>query len=61
MVKTILKSNLILIIVGFGLILTYDKTFNEVHKLTVLLGTEAIRDGLGRTLKGRRYNYFVRG
>lgn len=37
--------------------LTYDKTFNEVHKLTVLLGTEAIRDGLGRTLKGRRYNY----
>ena len=37
--------------------LTYDRTFNEVHKLTVLLGTEAIRDGLGRTLKGRRYNY----
>ena len=25
--------------------------------MTVLLGTEAIRDGLGRTLKGRRYNY----
>ncbi|WP_455622848.1 SusC/RagA family TonB-linked outer membrane protein [Parabacteroides sp.] len=37
--------------------LTYNKTFNDVHKLTVLLGTEAIRDGLGRTLKGRRYNY----
>ena len=26
--------------------LTYNKTFNDVHKLTVLLGTEAIRDGL---------------
>lgn len=37
--------------------LTYTKTFNEIHKLNVLLGTEAIRDGLGRTLTGRRYNY----
>ena len=37
--------------------LTYNKTFNDIHKLTVLLGTEAIRDGLGRKLTGRRYNY----
>lgn len=37
--------------------LTYDKTFNDVHKLTVLLGTEAIRDGLGRKMTGRRYSY----
>lgn len=37
--------------------LTYNKTFNDVHKLTVLLGTEAIRDGLGREITGRRYNY----
>lgn len=37
--------------------LTYNKTFNDVHKLTVLLGTEAIRDGLGRTMTGRRYTY----
>ena len=37
--------------------LTYNKTFNDVHKLTVLLGTEAIRDGLGRKMTGRRYNY----
>ena len=37
--------------------LTYNATFNEVHKLNVLLGTEAIRDGLGRSMYGRRYNY----
>lgn len=37
--------------------LTYNKTFNDVHKLTVLLGTEAIRDGMGRELLGKRYNY----
>lgn len=37
--------------------LTYNKTFNDVHKLTVLLGTEAIRDGLGRKMTGRRYTY----
>ena len=38
--------------------LTYNATFNDIHKLTVLLGTEAIRDGLGREMTGRRYNYF---
>lgn len=37
--------------------LTYTKTFNDVHKLNVLLGTEAIRDGLGRKMTGRRYTY----
>lgn len=38
--------------------LTYNAKFNEVHKLNVLLGTEAIRDGIGRKMTGRRYNYF---
>lgn len=37
--------------------LTYSATFHELHKLTVLLGTEAIRDGLGRKMTGKRYNY----
>lgn len=37
--------------------LTFDKTFADVHKVKVLLGTEAIRDGLGRKMTGRRYNY----
>ena len=37
--------------------LTYNHTFNDVHKLTVLLGTEAIRDGLGRNMTGQRFNY----
>jgi TonB-linked SusC/RagA family outer membrane protein len=35
----------------------YTQTFNEVHRVTALVGTEAIRDGLGRTLKGERVNY----
>jgi len=37
--------------------LTYKATFNDIHKLTVLLGTEAIQDGIGRDLYGQRYNY----
>lgn len=37
--------------------LTYNVTFNEIHKLNVLLGTEAIRDGLGRKMTGQRYSY----
>lgn len=37
--------------------LTYKTKFNDVHALTVLLGTDALRGGLGRTLRGRRYNY----
>jgi TonB-linked SusC/RagA family outer membrane protein len=37
--------------------LTYTQTFNNVHKVTALVATEAIRDGLGRSMKGQRYNY----
>ena len=37
--------------------LTYKATFNNIHKLTVLLGTEAINDNIGRDLYGQRYNY----
>lgn len=37
--------------------LTYTKTFDDVHTLTVLIGSDALRGGLGRTLRGRRYNY----
>ncbi len=37
--------------------LTYTKRFEDVHSLTVLLGTDALRGGLGRNLRGRRYNY----
>lgn len=37
--------------------LTYNAVFNDVHKLNVILGTEAIRDGLGRSMTGQRYNY----
>ena len=36
---------------------TYKTTFNDIHKLTVLLGTEAITDGIARSLYGQRYNY----
>lgn len=38
---------------------TYNATFNEIHTLNVLLGTEAIRDGLGRGMDARRYNYLM--
>ena len=37
--------------------LSYTQTFNEVHRLTALVGTEAIRDGLGRKMTAQRYNY----
>ena len=37
--------------------LTYRNRFNDVHSLTVLVGTDALRGGLGRTLSARRYNY----
>ncbi len=39
--------------------LAYNTTFNEVHKLNVLLGTEAIRDGLGRSMFGKRFGYLM--
>ena len=38
---------------------TYNATFNQLHSLNVLLGTEAIRDGLGRGMEARRYNYLM--
>ena len=37
--------------------LAYKKTFNDVHDINILLGTEAIRDGLGRGLLGQRFGY----
>ncbi|MDR1557327.1 MAG: SusC/RagA family TonB-linked outer membrane protein, partial [Tannerellaceae bacterium] len=37
--------------------LSYTQTFNERHRVTALVGTEAIRDGLGRKMTGQRYNY----
>ena len=37
--------------------LTYSKRFGDMHNLTVLVGSDALRGGLGRTLRGRRYNY----
>ena len=39
--------------------LTYNATFNDIHKLNVVLGTEAIRDGLGRSMYGQRYDYLM--
>ena len=37
--------------------LAFKKTFNDDHDITLLLGTEAIRDGLGRGLRGQRFGY----
>lgn len=37
--------------------LTYNAIFNDIHKINVILGTEAIKDGLGRSMTGRRYDY----
>jgi TonB-linked SusC/RagA family outer membrane protein len=37
--------------------LTYNAVFNEIHKLNVLVGTEAIRDNLGKRLTARRYGF----
>ena len=37
--------------------ITYTNLFNDVHRVTVLAGTEAIRDGLGRSMTGQRYDY----
>jgi TonB-dependent starch-binding outer membrane protein SusC len=36
---------------------TYSKMLGDVHRLTALIGTEAIRDGLGRGMDGQRQNY----
>jgi TonB-linked SusC/RagA family outer membrane protein len=37
--------------------LTYRKQFSDVHDLTVLLGTEAVKEN-GRTVGGRRINFY---
>ena len=39
--------------------LTYSTVFKDVHKLNVLLGTEAIRDGIGRKMTGQRFGYLM--
>lgn len=39
--------------------LTYNKTFDEIHKINVMVGTEAIRDGLGRSMFGKRFGYLM--
>ncbi|MBN1158794.1 MAG: TonB-dependent receptor [Bacteroidales bacterium] len=40
----------------FSNTLNFDHTFGA-HKVTALLGMEAIRDGIGRTLRGSRQNF----
>lgn len=37
--------------------MAYKKTFDDIHAVDILLGTEAIRDGLGRGLRGQRFGY----
>ena len=37
--------------------LTYNKVFNDIHSLNAVVGTEAIRDGLGRGMNGQRFGY----
>ena len=36
---------------------TYDHTFAEDHKMTVIIGTEALNENLGREMSATRYNY----
>lgn len=36
---------------------TYTTTFSEDHNVTVLLGTEAMKEDLGRTMEAARINY----
>lgn len=37
--------------------LNYQKTFADVHSLQALVGTEYIKDGVGRSLSATRYDY----
>lgn len=37
--------------------ITYNKTINENHTIGVVVGTEAIREGLGRWIQAGRINY----
>jgi len=43
----------------FNNTLTYRKQLGEDHSITVLAGTEAIDDGMGRGLDGTRYGYLA--
>jgi TonB-linked SusC/RagA family outer membrane protein len=36
---------------------TYAKTFNQIHQFTVVAGTEALSNDLGRRITARRLNY----
>ena len=36
---------------------TYAKTFSQIHQLTVVAGTEALNNGLGRRVTATRLNY----
>ncbi len=36
---------------------TYKHTFNEDHDMTIMIGTEAIKDGIGRNMSAYRYDY----
>ncbi|MDY3070542.1 MAG: TonB-dependent receptor [Parabacteroides sp.] len=36
---------------------TYEKTINDDHKINVVLGTEAIKEGIGRQIGGSRIDY----
>ncbi|MGK7393977.1 MAG: SusC/RagA family TonB-linked outer membrane protein [Candidatus Cyclobacteriaceae bacterium M3_2C_046] len=38
--------------------LDYTTTINNMHRITALVGTEAIRDGIGKSLEGQRRDYF---
>ncbi len=37
--------------------LTYNKTINEDHKIGIVLGSEALREGLGRWIQASRIDY----
>lgn len=37
--------------------LAYSKTFNTVHNVKAIIGSEFIQDGIGRNLSGSRYDY----
>ncbi|MDR1500473.1 MAG: SusC/RagA family TonB-linked outer membrane protein, partial [Tannerellaceae bacterium] len=36
---------------------TYSRTFNRIHQATVVVGSEALNNGLGRRISARRINY----
>lgn len=40
---------------------TYTKTFNDDHTISAVIGTEAIKEGLGRNILARRYDYPFEG